>query len=195
MLRYKDCILCEKSACSWCGFCIQLMATEGERCDCLYKFRKRQTDLIIFKKILRNKDRTSCEKLVCRWCGLCTQLMATEGEKRERYTNSEKDRQISFSSSPKICCDTRIAYCMRSLCAVGLDSVHSSWRQERDAIVYTKWEKDRQISISSSQNTFPTKTIKYCNTRIAYCAINWCAGGVDSVYSSWQQDKRDAFAI
>ena len=33
-----DRILCKKSVCMWCGFCIQLMATGGERCDCLHKF-------------------------------------------------------------------------------------------------------------------------------------------------------------
>ena len=67
-----------------------------------------------------------------------------------------------------------IACCVRNCCAGGVcvDFIHSSWRQEgRDAIVYTKSEKDRHISISSSPK-------KHCDTMIAYCVRNCCTGGV-----------------
>ena len=115
--------------------------------------------------------------------------MATRGERCDCYMDSEKDRQFSFSSSPKICCDTKIAYCVRNRRPVGVDYVHSSWQQEeRDANVYTNPEKVGQISISSST--------KICSdTMIAYCVRNRCTDSVDFEHSTWRLDERDAIAI
>ena len=136
-------------------------ATGEQRCDCLYKFRQGQTNFnLILQKILRHKDRISCEKSVYMWCvWLCTQIIASGRERCDcLYKFRQGQTNFSLILSKKYC-DTRIAYFMRNQCAGSVcGSVHDSWRQqERDSIVYTNSEKDRQISISSSPKYIATQ--------------------------------------
>ena len=80
LLRYKDRILCEKSVCSWCGFCTQLMATWVERCDRYINSEKVRQISISFsptKNIAREWSFIVRSWCVYSVCGFCTQLMAT----------------------------------------------------------------------------------------------------------------------
>ena len=95
-----------------------------------------------------------------------------EGRDAIVYTNLEKDRHISISSSPKKHCDTMIACCVRNCCAVGVcrfcAQVMATGERCDCLHKIRKGQTDLNLILSK----------KYCDTRIAYCVRNRCAGGV-----------------
>ena len=111
-----------------------------------------------------------------------------EGRDAIVYTNSEKDRHISISSSPKKHCDTMIACCVRNCCAGGVcrfcTQIMATRGERCDCLHrFRKGQTDLNLILSK----------KYCDTRIAYFMRNQCAGSVcGSVHDSWRQQERDS---
>ena len=108
-----------------------------------------------------------------------------EGSDVVVYINSEKDQQISISSSPKKYCDTRIAYCLRNCCAGGVcrfcTQIMATRGERCDCLHrFRKGQTDLNLILSK----------KYCDTRIAYCVRNRCADGVSILYTA-HGDRRE----
>ena len=102
-----------------CGFYIQLMATGGERCGCLHKFREGPTDLnlILSKKYCDTRIayclRNCCAGGVCRFC---TQIMATGEMRLSIQIQKRTDRSQCHPLQQKILRHNDRILCEKCVC-------------------------------------------------------------------------------
>ena len=125
--KYFDTMIayCVRNVCAGgvCQFCTQVMAT-GERCDCLHKIRKGQTDLnLILSKKYCGTRIAYCVRNRCAGglYGFCTQIMATGGERCDclyKFRKGQTDLNLILSNEKYF--DTMITYYVRNVCAGGV---------------------------------------------------------------------------
>ena len=175
---------CVRNCCAGgvCRFSTQVMVTEGERCDCLHKFRKGQTDLnlILSKKncdtMLAYCVRNCCAVGVCRFC---TQVMAT-GERCDclhKIRKGQTDLNLILS---KKYCDTRIAYCVRNRCAGG---VYGFCTQ----LMATGERCDCLYKFRQGQTDLNLILSKKCDTMIADCVCRQCDEILCTTHGDWRE--------
>ena len=181
---------CVRNLCTdgMCRFCTQIKAT-WDRCDSPHKFIK---DKLITVSPSPIKKKIAPQWSLFKWeIGVNVAYVDSGSLRRDDrdtngYTRSEKVRQFSDSSSTnKKYFVTRIAYCVRNLCTDGMcrfcTQIKATWERCDCLHKFVKGQTD--INLISLEI--------YCDPRNAYCVRNRCAGGADSVHSSWWREEKD----